>query len=463
MKQVYTALTLIPLSIAFSSKAQINENFESTNSLNHICWNFQNIQATTANNEVISGSQSIATHQTNAAIIQTPALVFTTAINVSFSYKLNSKLNNTATRLLEVGIIDNQSNFTSLSAILMNNSTAHNTVFNFNQTLNVTPGGGRVAIRSTTGTGDGNSYIIIDNLVISNASINYPGYCNSNPVAVNDVLYSLYFVEVSDNVLTNDNSPENNETYTVSLVSDVEEGTLVLNNNGTFTYTPPAGFEGGLISFSYMINDNGFNPLSSNIATVNIHYPMNGSMIVLPVKLLSFSGAIQNQKAELKWTLEANETGEFIQVEKSNDGKTFAPVTVVLNTAKAGSENYSSTDASLLNNTAYYRLKMVNKTGTFSYSNTIVLKNATETKSRAITVLKNPIQASIVFNYNSTETGVAIINVYNAAGLKMLSFQHTMQKGINSIDKSLPSNFNNGTYIMEVIKNNERSVVKLIK
>jgi hypothetical protein len=463
MKQFYTALTLIAISIANSSKAQINETFESTNSLTHICWSLQNVQPTTANNEVINGSQSIATHQTNTALIQTPFLVFNTTINVSFNYKLNSRLSLNATRLLEVGIMDKENNFTSLAALPMDNSTNHNSIFSFNQTLNVTPGVGRLTLRSTTGTGDGNTYIVIDDLVVTNATLNYPGYCNTNPVAENDDLYSLYYAEVSDNVLTNDNTPEANEIYTVSLVTNVEEGTLVLNNNGSFTYTPPSGFEGGPVTFTYIINDNGYNPLNSNIATVTIHYPMNGELIVLPVKLLNFSGSVNNQRAELSWIVDANETGKEFQLERSIDGKSFSTVAVITNTIKAGKESYTSRDGVLINNTTYYRLKMVSKSGSITYSKIIVLQNASDLKANSITVLRNPVQSSIAFNYTSTETGVAIINVYNAAGLKMMSFQNTMHKGINTIDKALPSNFTNGTYIMEVIKNNERSVVKLLK
>ncbi|MDQ3550349.1 MAG: Ig-like domain-containing protein [Bacteroidota bacterium] len=462
MKQIYSALTAIALFTSFYSTAQINENFESTTSLPLICWNLQNTSFTTANNEVISGSQSITTHQINTSLIQTPYLILGTTLNVSFSYRLQSKLNNQATRLIEVGTMDKNNNFTTLASVLLSSASSFNTNLSFSETLNVTPGVARLSIRTSSGNGDGNSFLIYDNLVV-NASLNYASYCNSAPVAVDDSYAPVFPNPISGNVLTNDNTPENNEVYSAVLVQNVEKGTLVLNANGTFTYTPALNFAGGPITFTYRINDGGFNPLTSNVATVTLNYAMQGTLTVLPVKLLNFSGNVVNQRAELKWTLEANETGEFIQVEKSTDGKTFAPSSIIMNTAKAGSENYSSTDASLLTATTYYRLKMVNKTGPFSYSKIIVLRNSTEAKASTITVLRNPVQASIVFNYTSTETGVATINVYNAAGLKMLSFQHTMQKGINSIDKPLPSNFNNGTYIMEVIKNNERSVVKLLK
>ncbi|MGI8598064.1 MAG: Ig-like domain-containing protein [Chitinophagaceae bacterium] len=460
MKQIYSALTAIALFTSFYSTAQINENFESTTSLPIICWDLQNTSFTTVNNQVISGSQSITTHQTNTSLIQTPYLILGTTLNVSFSYRLQSKLNNQATRLIEVGTMDKNNNFTTLASVLLSSASSFNTNLSFSETLNVTPGVARLSIRTSSGNGDGNSFLIYDNLVVSDASLNYASNCNSAPVAVDDNYAPVFPNPISGNVLTNDNTPENNEVYSAVLVQDVEEGNLLLNADGSFTYTPEAGFAGGPITFTYSINDGGFDPLTSNVATVTLNYAMQ---TVLSVKLIHFSGNVVNQRAELKWTLEANETGEFIQVEKSTDGKTFAPSSIIMNTAKAGSENYSSTDASLLTATTYYRLKMVNKTGSFSYSKIIVLRNSTETKANSITVLRNPVQASIAFNYTSTETGVATINIYNTAGLKMLSFQHTMQKGINSIDKPLPSNFNNGTYIMEVIKNNERSVVKLLK
>ncbi len=460
MKQIYSALTAIALFTSFYSTAQINENFESTTSLPIICWDLQNTSFTTANNEVISGSQSITTHQTNTSLIQTPYLILGTTLNVSFSYRLQSKLNNQATRLIEVGTMDKNNNFTTLASILLNSSSSFNSNLSFNQTLNVAPGVARLSIRTSSGNGDGNSFLIYDNLVVANASLNYASNCNSAPVAVDDSYAPVFPNPISGNVLTNDNTPENNEVYSAVLVQNVEEGSLMLNADGSFTYTPEAGFAGGPVTFTYRINDGGFNPLTSNVATVTLNYAM---MSILPVKLVSFAGNIQNQRAELTWIVDANETGDFFQVEKSTDGKSFSAVAVVVNSAKAGKETYSSKDAALLNETTYYRLKIVNKSGSVSYSKIIVLKNSTEAKASTITVLRNPVQASIAFNYNSTETGVATINVYNAAGLKMLSFQHTMQKGINSIDKPLPSNFNNGTYIMEVIKNNERSVVKLLK
>jgi VCBS repeat-containing protein len=66
-------------------------------------------------------------------------------------------------------------------------------------------------------------------------------------------------------VLTNDTDAEGNALTSV-VVSDVAHGTLALNANGSFTYTPTANYDGP-DSFTYKANDGS---LDSNAATVAI-------------------------------------------------------------------------------------------------------------------------------------------------------------------------------------------------
>jgi len=88
------------------------------------------------------------------------------------------------------------------------------------------------------------------------------------PVATND----SYVVEAeitlnvaSPGVLSNDSDP-NNDLITVLLDSDVSNGTLSLNADGSFSYSPNSGFD-GVDSFTYHANDGTNN---SNIVTVTI-------------------------------------------------------------------------------------------------------------------------------------------------------------------------------------------------
>jgi VCBS repeat-containing protein len=66
-------------------------------------------------------------------------------------------------------------------------------------------------------------------------------------------------------VLANDSDP-NNDPLTAVKVSDPANGTLTLNANGSFAYTPNAGFS-GTDTFTYRANDGA---ADSNTATVTI-------------------------------------------------------------------------------------------------------------------------------------------------------------------------------------------------
>ncbi|WP_173003154.1 Ig-like domain-containing protein [Chitinophaga sp. SYP-B3965] len=79
---------------------------------------------------------------------------------------------------------------------------------------------------------------------------------NNPPVANNDQYTTVRDVAVSGNVLTNDTDPENDPlTVTITPVTPPAHGTLLLNANGTFTYTPTPGFA-GTDGFVYTVCDN---------------------------------------------------------------------------------------------------------------------------------------------------------------------------------------------------------------
>ncbi len=72
-------------------------------------------------------------------------------------------------------------------------------------------------------------------------------------------------------MLANDTDPNPGATLTAILVSNPSHGTLALNGDGSFTYTPAAGYA-GTDSFTYEAN-NGL--ANSNVATVTLNpdYP----------------------------------------------------------------------------------------------------------------------------------------------------------------------------------------------
>ncbi|MEH2022998.1 DUF4347 domain-containing protein [Nostoc sp.] len=85
-------------------------------------------------------------------------------------------------------------------------------------------------------------------------------------------------------VLTNDTDTENT-ALKATLVSGPNNGSLILNSDGSFTYTPQAGFQ-GIDTFSYKANDamstTGYAYADSNIATVSLYVGNLAPTVTLP-------------------------------------------------------------------------------------------------------------------------------------------------------------------------------------
>ena len=97
---------------------------------------------------------------------------------------------------------------------------------------------------------------------------------NHNPVAVDDAVFTYVNLSVSNTVATND-SDVDNDLLTFSLLSNATNGTVNMNNDGSYTYTPNSGYEGP-DNFTYTVCDNGTPVLCDN-ATVYITVVLNNS------------------------------------------------------------------------------------------------------------------------------------------------------------------------------------------
>jgi hypothetical protein len=77
-------------------------------------------------------------------------------------------------------------------------------------------------------------------------------------------------ISAAQGVLANDTDADAGDTLTAVMVSGpASGGTLVLNPDGSFTYTPKAGFTGPVDTFTYKAND-GLE--DSNVATVTLNF-----------------------------------------------------------------------------------------------------------------------------------------------------------------------------------------------
>lgn len=180
----------------------------------------------------------------------------------------------------------------------------------------------------------------------------------------------------------------------------------------------------------------------------------------LPLKLKMFTGKVLNGKAHLEWVATHNGSGRHFEVERSRNGREFSKAGQVTTTAREGEEYYTFQE--LLSGPAYYRLKMVNRDGSTSYSPVVFVKERTEETAKLF-ILQNPVEATLVFTYLSTKPGQSMINIYNAVGVKVFSTRKTAQKGSNTYSMALDQKLTSGTYILEVVNETDRSVERFIR
>lgn len=131
---------------------------------------------------------------------------------------------------------------------------AHGAVVNNNNgTFKYTPVTGWYgtdAFTYTVSDGHGGTAVGTVNVTVAQAAppVNQP------PVAKNDSAATVQDKDVvTPNVLANDSDP-NGDTITISSFTQAGHGSVVSNNNGTFTYTPSAGWYGN-DAFTYSISD----------------------------------------------------------------------------------------------------------------------------------------------------------------------------------------------------------------
>jgi VCBS repeat-containing protein len=184
------------------------------------------------------------------------------ADDAAYSTDENAELNQAAP-----GVLGNDTDIDGnpLTAVLVSNVSHGTLVLNANGSFTYTPAAGFTG--SDSFTCKANDGTTDSNVVTVTITVNEP---NEAPVApTGGVAYST-----SENAVLNQAAPgvlENvtdidGDPLTAILVSDVSHGTLVLNADGSFTYTPAAGFTGS-DSFTCKANDG---TADSNVVTVTI-------------------------------------------------------------------------------------------------------------------------------------------------------------------------------------------------
>ncbi len=268
-------------------------------------------------------------------------------------------------------------------------------------------------------------------------------------------------------------------SYTVKTIPDPNKGILYICNAGNcvpvtagqvltpaeislLSFQPNPNFTGDAV-FTYNADDS-YGQVS-NIATYTI--PVTGlSQGPLPITMLSFSGSIDKKTVQLNWQTLQEINSSYFELQKSIDGNKFEPFAII--TAKGNSSitsNYNITDDLFfyINNTIFYRIKMVDIDGKAKYSAVLMIKlDAGGTKNN-IKAWPVPFTNELNIEYSSETNQQVTISIRSINGAVVSTGSSMVKKGHNIITINQAQQTPSGTYLLTISNSTRMETIKVVK
>lgn len=147
-------------------------------------------------------------------------------------------------------------------------------------------------------------------------------------------------------------------------------------------------------------------------------FTANYSSTTLPLNLFEFTATYNNNEVLLKWLTNNEVNTKVFTILRSKDGNTWAELGNVNAFNTSGTNNYSFKDFQPHQGVNYYRLKMIDKDGKFTYS-PVRIANVSK-NNLPFVIAPNPASSSTTI-YFTQPLNVAEISVFDVQGKKILN------------------------------------------
>lgn len=206
--------------------------------------------------------------------------------------------------------------------------------------------------------------------------------------------------------------------------------------------------------------------VTNKIATQLTLYSDTLDLSALPVTLINFTVVKQNNQSNLlQWTTAQEFNSSYFSVERSFDGTNFTTLGNV--NAKVNSSvqsNYLYSDNMLLTlnflpSTIFYRLKMVNIDGSYTYSEIRTVSNKV---SFSVSLYPNPANDNLNVIINAAQNETIQMEVLNMDGKIIVSTSSSIVVGTTTKNINV-SSLSSGTYFIKIETGKGQSTLKFVK
>lgn len=201
----------------------------------------------------------------------------------------------------------------------------------------------------------------------------------------------------------------------------------------------------------------------SNAAVAGNSFDAINNNVPLGVELLTFTAtATPERTAKLEWQTATEKNSSHFIVERSADGQRFTDQVARMQAAGTSNDllTYHNFDFKPLTGNNYYRLKMVDKDGSFKYSETRRL--VFEAPIADVTAIPNPFQSATSIRVQADQDQMANYYLMDAAGRAIRTGVWEVKKGVQEFPMPL-EDAATGNYILTVQGSTILAELKLLK
>ena len=261
---------------------------------------------------------------------------------------------------------------------------------------------------------------------------------NSQAVFIIKINGAFSSTSGSQIILTNGTAPCNvfwQINGTVDLDNTTLKGTIIAN--GAVNLTSFTSISGRVLTTTGNFT---FGPISGGLCDLSL----------LPLQLVSFEVTkTTGNNAQLSWITTAEVNVSRYEVETSVNGGAFVKIGTITSQENGFPTRYTFQDLQPnKSGVRFYRLKMIDKDGSFSYSFVRNLKFS-DLKLGLLNIFPNPVGNTINISVNAEAKENITLTIANMQGQRVFQKTVMVTKGINSFTEDV-RNLTKATYIISI-------------
>ncbi|MES2429445.1 MAG: T9SS type A sorting domain-containing protein [Bacteroidota bacterium] len=328
---------------------------------------------------------------------------------------------------------------------------------------------------STNGTSNVSPVIVNDNVLFENSEGSVKDFANgdlaidgdgmmivlANNGAGNTVIFSLDTRSATPilkkRFQVNDNNNLPFTTQVNGVAFDIAGNVYISSYFTGLFFIPKSTVDNatGTVTASSVISIIGIVDLSSN------YWPKES---IVPLRLGNFSATLNNNIALLNWNTISEENLKYFEIERSYSGNDFKVIVQQKAIGNSSSNNnYNLSDnVDFSNQYAYYRIKAVDITGSFIYSQIVKLDLKNYLIAEIITY-PNPFSTQLKVEISCKQSADINVQLFNSSGQYIFNKVISVIKGKNMLDLTNEiKNLSKGTYLLKIITENRSIFEKKI-